>query len=814
MACPAMTLLLGVLLCCGRGSSARRRGTSAKAKVTAMDLVRAGRLAEAVEAFSAQARASGAAHDYYNMALAAAQLGRAEQVADALAEALFVQPDFADAWINFGVFFQQNDEMAMALRCYRTAARLAAGHTRALALYNLGAIHLRADEVPLAHSAYLSAHKTDPALGVAADGLGSVALRRGDLKQAQALFQRALVLQPDMAESYFNLGNLERRRGNSQRALTYLETCVRSTPRGSSAPGIFWAQVYNNLGGALHALGRYEDALPAFDKAVRELPGMVMAYVNKGEALRILGQWTEAIACTHTAVELDPRHGVALSNHLMYKQNVCDWSHWEELHSRLVALLRVNTVTRGDVSEESLPTVSPYQAITFPFTPAQTRLILQAYAEDIVRKASSTQTLLTLAPPPPVGPAAGEGAGAGVLRIAYMSADFGEHTTGVNVGGMFREHDMSRTRVFAYATSPDDGSETRARVQSEAHVFRDVHDLSDAQLAFAINADGIHVLVDLNGYTLGARSAVVALRPAPLTIFDQGFAGSSGGLVAYLNADRVSAPPEHAQFYSEALMYMPFFANPLNDHARVFGAVATARPATSARPLPSAKRSLLQVPGETFVYASFNTPYKLCPAFFAAVARIVRPPPGHSPVGAVLWLLRWPGVEERLRERAVALGVNASLVSTPLLPKDSHLVTKAEVADMFLDTFAFNGHGTISQVLWAGIPALTLPGERLGQRIGATLVKHSAAPEMIARSVSDYVALARACATPRGRRSVARMRWRLEESRARSVLFDIRRYVRDYERLLSSAWDAYLAGHTPGLEEDQLRFFNLVVSGA
>ena len=133
---------------------------------------------------------------------------------------------------------------------------------------------------------------------------------------------------------------------------------------------------------------------------------------------------------------------------------------------------------------------------------------------------------------------------------------------------------------------------------------------------------------------------------------------------------------------------------------------------------------------------------------------------------------------------------------------------------MFLDTFAFNGHGTISQVLWAGIPALTLPGQRLGQRIGATLVKHSAAPEMIARSVSDYVALARACATPRGRRSVARMRWRLEESRAGSVLFDIRRYVRDYERLLSSAWDAHLAGHTPGLAEDQLRFFNLVVSGA
>ena len=73
--------------------------------------------------------------------------------------------------------------------------------------------------------------------------------------------------------------------------------------------------------------------------------------------------------------------------------------------------------------------------------------------------------------------------------------------------------------------------------------FCDLHDLSDAQMAFAINADGIHVLVDMNGHTLGARTHVVALKPAPLTIFDQGFAGSSGGIVSYLNADRVSAPP-------------------------------------------------------------------------------------------------------------------------------------------------------------------------------------------------------------------------------------------------------------------------------
>ena len=34
-----------------------------------------------------------------------------------------------------------------------------------------------------------------------------------------------------------------------------------------------------------------------------------------------------------------------------------------------------------------------------------------------------------------------------------------------------------------------------------------------------INADGIHVLVNMNGYTKGARNEIFALRPAPIQVF-------------------------------------------------------------------------------------------------------------------------------------------------------------------------------------------------------------------------------------------------------------------------------------------------------
>jgi hypothetical protein len=56
------------------------------------------------------------------------------------------------------------------------------------------------------------------------------------------------------------------------------------------------------------------------------------------------------------------------------------------------------------VSEEALASVSPYQAVTFPFTPAQTKLLVEQYAADILRKVRAAKAALSLAPPPPVGP--------------------------------------------------------------------------------------------------------------------------------------------------------------------------------------------------------------------------------------------------------------------------------------------------------------------------------------------------------------------------------------------------------------------------
>jgi predicted O-linked N-acetylglucosamine transferase (SPINDLY family) len=58
----------------------------------------------------------------------------------------------------------------------------------------------------------------------------------------------------------------------------------------------------------------------------------------------------------------------------------------------------------------------------------------------------------------------------------------------------------------------------RHRLISAFDSFANVGQLSHAEAAKRINRDGIDILVDLKGYTAGARTEILANRPAPIQV--------------------------------------------------------------------------------------------------------------------------------------------------------------------------------------------------------------------------------------------------------------------------------------------------------
>jgi len=157
------------------------------------------------------------------------------------------------------------------------------------------------------------------------------------------------------------------------------------------------------------------------------------------------------------------------------------------------------------------------------------------------------------------------------LRIGYVSSDFCNHPTAHLMQSIPGLHDRKRVEIFCYSLSPDDGTAFRAKIQREAEHFIDLSAIiCNGQAADRIHADRIQILVNLNGYTRGARNEIFALRPCPIQVMWLGYPNTSGApYMDYLITDEITSPLSLVSQYSEKLAFMPytFF---IGDHANMF----------------------------------------------------------------------------------------------------------------------------------------------------------------------------------------------------------------------------------------------------
>ena len=136
-----------------------------------------------------------------------------------------------------------------------------------------------------------------------------------------------------------------------------------------------------------------------------------------------------------------------------------------------------------------------------------------------------------------------EYAGSRKLRIGYLSADFCRHATALLMAEFFECHDNSSFEIFAYSHGPEDHSELSVRLRRAFHEFVDLREMTDTEAAKRIKTDRIDILVELKGYTKGARTGIAAQRPAPLQVSFVGFPGTMGAsFIDYVIADPFVLP--------------------------------------------------------------------------------------------------------------------------------------------------------------------------------------------------------------------------------------------------------------------------------
>ena len=322
------------------------------------------------------------------------------------------------------------------------------------------------------------------------------------------------------------------------------------------------------------------------------------------------------------------------------------------------------------------------------------------------------------------------------IRVGYIGAGFGAHPSAMQVNPILAAHDRQRFEVFAYALTADDHSTWRAESARSADVFRTVAHMNATECAGLIIADDIDVLVDLSGLLDDARPAVHMHHPARahLLLFGTPASLAIPGVDAMIGDAVVLAADEPG-------LRLPGCFLPI-DPRWVAWAAEGEVPARNDHGLPES------VP----VLCCFNTAYKIDPRVFNAWMQILKQCPE-----SVLWLLATNAeTRENLRANARRSGIDETrLIFADRLPLKHHL-KRMRLADVFVDTLHYGAHVTGMQALAAGLPLLTIRGNRFAARVGASALIHAGLADMVASDLDDYIERAlQIC-----RRSAAAATWR------------------------------------------------------
>jgi len=618
----------------------------------------------------------------------------------------------------------------------------------------------------------------DEAIGLAPDNpdaLFNKAVALESLKenaQASSLYQRVLEIDGAYRGALLNQVSLLLSEKRLDDALRLSEVAILAHPSD--------ADCWFNHGEVMTTLSRHGQALDAYQQALSLEPACSKAIIASAVAMAALGRLKRAgellaqvsgsdpnaLRSFRSPIEtdrasdypeLEPGRIALIAAYQRFR--ACDWTvrdDFIDLFQSVVDGRACKPMNNPDLPFLGIGLPLPGDCRRRAASQVAQRIAAEMKGVSLVRKERNT------------GPDASR------LRIAYISGDIRQHATAFLMSRLPGLHDRKLFEVFVYSTGPDDQSEMRNKIVTGADHFRDVARFDARATAQRIALDGIDILVDLSGYTLFARSAALALRPAPVQVSYLGYLPTSGApWMDYAVLDRVVLGESERSSYSESIAYLPHTLYLCDDRL------------TSATLIQS--RSDVGLPKHAFVFCCLNASWKIDPDTFACWMAILKRIPD-----SVLWLYGdIPEACDNLRTAVHRAGVAAQrIVFAQRVSHEEHLA-RFRLADVFLDTFLCNGHTTTIEALGAGVPVITLPGETVVSRVAASLLTAHGVTETIANTREAYVEMA--CQLAEDDARLTAIRNKLKE-RSGSRLFCTERRVRELEAAYTMMWERHRSG--------------------
>ena len=461
------------------------------------------------------------------------------------------------------------------------------------------------------------------------------------------------------------------------------------------------AELHCDLGDALQTLRRIPEAIGAYQRSLELNPALSRAWYSAGCAESSRDEYADAIICFSKALEIRPDWPEAQHNlgQVLFKLGQVD----EALHF-------FEQSAAGSVLALPLSAI----AVVIPGSAASDNQAIL----DARRSFAESQFPHAAVRPPRRAKTNHQ-----PLRIGYVSSFFQDHNWMKPVWGLINHHDRGMFEIHLFSDSPASRIQHGYRSDPQDR-FHDISRLSNEAVAREIEAAGIDVLVDLNGYSRMQRLPLFAQRPAPVIVgwFNM-FATTGLFSYDYLIGDDVVIPPVEEQYYCEKIL-------------RVAGSYLTFEvdyPVPDVADPPCLSKGAI-------TFGCMASQYKITNQVIEAFSEILHRVPESSLI-LKNTALASTGARDFVHGLFEQRDVSPSRVRLEG-PSDHYrfLQTYAEI-DIALDTFPYNGGTTTTEALWQGVPVATFCGNRWASRTSASILRAAGLPELVGETVEDFVAL-------------------------------------------------------------------------
>lgn len=663
-------------------------------------------------------------------------LGKSDEAIVSYRKAIKLKPDYTDALCNLGVVLKGLGRHDEALGCYRKA--LSFKQDAAEVHYNIGSVLQAQNQFDEAIGSYRKALSFRPAYPEAYYDLGIAFHAQGKLDVAIESYRKALSLKPEFAQANNNLGNLFLEQDNLEAAFECYRKALSSNPE--------LPQAQYNLGNVLMAQDRLDEAADAYRKTLSLEPDNAEAYCMLGIVCHLQRKTDEANANLKIAISYKPEWAEALNDRGVVLR---DLGKLDEAMGSFRKALSIN---------QDFPAAHSNLLLAMQFDPDAPPDQLLAEHLKYAARFEAPLTAERLSHSNTKEPDRR-------LRIGYVSPDFRNHAVAYFFEPILENHDREHFEIFCYYNN-NHRDEYTDRIIAHSDHWLPCRKMGDAELAERIKADGIDILIDLAGHTVGNRLGAFARKPAPIQITYLGYPGTSGlSAVDYRLTDNYADPPGSEIYYTEKLLRLP-------------DSLCCYKPQdmSAILPLPALQNGHI-------TFGSFNNFNKIDHTCIELWARLLLAVPNSR-----MMMLTIPegASRQRIQEQFATLDVAPErLEFRGFLPKAEFRQMFQQI-DIALDPIAVTGGTTTCETLWMGVPVIILAGPRYITRVGYSFLSAAGMQEFAAATPEEYIAIAVRLANdiPQLAKLHAGMRSRV----AASPLVDEERFTRNLEKIYREVW--------------------------